>query len=131
MTDYLTRMANPNMTREEAVELAGSRWWLLYMHREVALAQLGQPLLCMPFDAFHESVEKALGGSVWTHEFWDMAGLRARIEAGQRGARCPFASLADVKLRRSPAGLYTVRGTGRRYRTKALALRSCTVAVTL
>lgn len=31
--------------------------------------QLFEPLLCMPFDIFHEAVEKTLNRSVFTHEF--------------------------------------------------------------
>lgn len=129
-TDYLTAMSDPNMSKEAAIAIEGSGWWKLYTPREVALAQLRQDRLCMPFGDFHEAVENAVGGSVWTHEFAGREALIARIEAGKQGARSPFASLADVKLRRSRSGLYAVRGTGRRYRTKALALRSCTVART-
>lgn len=57
------------MTREQAVELANSGWWVGKTHRELATFQLYEDLLCMPFSVFHEAVEKTLGRPVFTHEF--------------------------------------------------------------
>jgi hypothetical protein len=37
--------------------------------RDRATFQLYEELLCMPFDVFHEAIEKALGRPVFTHEF--------------------------------------------------------------
>ena len=38
------------MDKETAIELANSEWWKAYSPKEVALAQLKEPILCMPFD---------------------------------------------------------------------------------
>jgi hypothetical protein len=62
------------LTKEQAVRMAGSNWLADMSHRDIAMFQMHEPLLCMPFDVFHEAVEKALGRPVWTHEFgmnWD------------------------------------------------------------
>ncbi len=65
------------MTRPEAVALYDSKFWEPMTYLERARFQLFEPRLCMPFDVFHEAVEKALGRPVWTHEFglnWDGLG---------------------------------------------------------
>ena len=67
------------MNKETAIELANSEWWKAYSPKEVALAQLKEPILCMPFDIFHQMVEKAIGRPVWTHEFIEPSTLIAEI----------------------------------------------------
>ena len=67
------------MDKETAIELANSEWWKAYSPKEVALAQLKEPILCMPFDIFHQMVEKAIGRPVWTHEFINPMVLIAEI----------------------------------------------------
>lgn len=67
------------MTKEQAIELAESRFWEAMSFRERAEFQLHEPLLCMPFGVFHEAVEKALGRPVWTHEFGSMGNLKAEL----------------------------------------------------
>lgn len=57
-----------SLTKEQAVQMAQSGWNGM-TDRDIAIFQMHEPLLCMPFDRFHEAVEKALGRSVWTHEF--------------------------------------------------------------
>jgi len=57
------------LTKEQALKLAESKFWEGMSYRERAEFQLTEDLLCMPFDVFHEAVSKALGRSVWTHEF--------------------------------------------------------------
>lgn len=57
------------MEKEQAVELANSRWWEDKSPQEVAEFQLNENLLCMPFDLFRKAVEEWLGRPVWTHEF--------------------------------------------------------------
>ena len=58
-----------DMSEEEAKKLYDEEFWKPLSHRERATFQLYSKRLCMPFDVFHEAVEKALGRSVWTHEF--------------------------------------------------------------
>jgi len=68
------------MTREEAVTLFDSEFWVEMSYRDRAIFQLHERRLCMPFSVFHEATEKALGRPVWTHEFamnWD--GLEAEL----------------------------------------------------
>lgn len=57
------------LTEDQAIELAESKFWEDMTHEERAKFQLFQDRLCMPFEVFHEAIEKALGRSVWTHEF--------------------------------------------------------------
>lgn len=57
------------MTEEEAIALHDSEFWKPMSYEERAKFQMLEERLCMPFDVFHEAVEKALGRSVWTHEF--------------------------------------------------------------
>lgn len=67
------------MTREQAIALAESKFWEPMSFRERAEFQLHEPLLCMPFDVFHEAVEKALGRPVFTHEFAFMDLLKVEL----------------------------------------------------
>jgi len=57
------------MTREEAISLSESKFWEGMTLRERAVFQINVPLLCMPFEVFHEAVEKTIGRPVFTHEF--------------------------------------------------------------
>lgn len=57
------------MTREEAIALYESRFWEPMSYYDRAMFQLWEDKLCMPIGVFHEAIEKALGRSVWTHEF--------------------------------------------------------------
>lgn len=57
------------MTKEQAIQLADSKWWEGVSDHDIVMFQLFEEKLCMPFGRFHEAVEKALGRSVWTHEF--------------------------------------------------------------
>ena len=56
------------MTREEAIGLLNTKWWEGMSHRDIVMFQLFVDRLCIPFDIFHEALEKALGRPVWTHE---------------------------------------------------------------
>lgn len=58
-----------SIDREKAIALWESKWWEGMDARDVAKFQLLTDELCMPFGDFHEAIEKALGRSVWTHEF--------------------------------------------------------------
>lgn len=72
------------MTEAEARAFGASNAWETLSHRERACLQMRQRLLCMPFDVFHEAMEKALGRPVWTHEFGlNGDGLRAELFDGK------------------------------------------------
>lgn len=79
------------MTPEEAITLAQSKWWEGRPSKEVALFQLQEPLLCMPFGDFHKAVEEAVGRPVWTHEFIDPESLVKQINGDE-----PSPSFKDI-----------------------------------
>jgi hypothetical protein len=72
------------LTIKQALEMAQSKWWEGMSDRDVAMFQLHQPLLCIPFDIFHATVERALMRPVFTHEFasGNMEKLRSEIRGG-------------------------------------------------
>jgi hypothetical protein len=57
------------MNKEDAIQLYESKFWEPMSFQERAKFQMFEEKLCMPFDVFHEAVEKTLGRSVFTHEF--------------------------------------------------------------
>lgn len=57
------------MTREEAIELYDSNFWIDMTMEEITKFQLFEEKLCIPFGIFHEAIEKTLGRPVFTHEF--------------------------------------------------------------
>lgn len=65
------------ITSEQAKVLA--KWWTGLTDREIVTFQLFTDNLCMPWSRFHEAVTKALGRSVWTHEFAKPDLLRAEF----------------------------------------------------
>lgn len=67
------------MTQEQAVKLYESKWYENRLPIDLASFQLFEERLCMPFGIFHEAVEKALGRSVWTHEFADPENLQKEL----------------------------------------------------
>jgi hypothetical protein len=56
------------LTSKEAISWGESGIWKEMNYLERALFQLAQDKLCMPFDVFHEALEKATGRAVYTHE---------------------------------------------------------------
>jgi len=57
------------LTAEQAKTLHDSGFWEKMSYEERAKFQLVQDRLCMPFDIFHEAIEKHLKRPVYTHEF--------------------------------------------------------------
>ncbi len=57
------------MTREEAIALGETKWWVGLDPARIVGFQLFEQKLCMDFGAYHEAVEKVLGRPVYTHEF--------------------------------------------------------------
>ncbi|HLE17638.1 MAG TPA: hypothetical protein VI728_05050 [Syntrophales bacterium] len=57
------------MTKGEAIKLMDTKFWETMTLKERAMFQMFEKRLCMPFDVFHEAVEKTLGRPVLTHEF--------------------------------------------------------------
>jgi hypothetical protein len=74
------------MTQEQAIELCKSKWWIGREPIDLALFQMFEDRLCMPFDVFHEALEKSLGRSVFTHEIaLNRDGIRKEL-LGERPA---------------------------------------------
>jgi hypothetical protein len=63
------RLAEYQLTREEAITFATERRWESMSPTERAVFQLRQDALCMDFAVFHESITELLGRPVYTHEF--------------------------------------------------------------
>jgi len=57
------------LTTEQAVSFDESKAYEGMSQREIAEFQINQDILCMPFNIFHEAVEKTLDRSIFTHEF--------------------------------------------------------------
>ena len=69
------------LTKEEAIKFANEKTYEKMSFKEIAVFQITQNKLCMPFSVFHEAVEKTIGRPVFTHEFGVNAdGIRAEIE---------------------------------------------------
>ncbi len=70
-----------SLTKAEAKKLYAEKFWESLTFYERAKFQLvDEPRLCMPFDVFHEAVEKSLRRLVYTHEFGlNLDGLRREL----------------------------------------------------
>lgn len=68
------------LTREEALQLYESGVWKNWSNEQLAGFQLWQEYLCVPFDRFHEAVQKTLGRPVYTHEFGTEGSKRLQLE---------------------------------------------------
>lgn len=57
------------VSKEQAIKLFREFNWGKVDDVSKFLFQISQDRLCMNFSDFHKATEKALGRSVWTHEF--------------------------------------------------------------
>jgi len=64
------------LTQKEAIAFAQGGTWKSWSDELIASFQLSQDKLCVPFDRFHEAIEKVLKRPVYTHEFADPDKLR-------------------------------------------------------
>lgn len=85
-------------TKEEAEKLFKSKFWEKMSKKEIAMFQLHEPLLCMPFDIFHEALESVLNRPVYTHEFAYPETLIQEMEGN-----VPQATLKDI-INKFPKG---------------------------
>ncbi|MEM8779858.1 MAG: hypothetical protein AAGF26_13485 [Cyanobacteria bacterium P01_G01_bin.49] len=67
------------LTTEQAVNLSKSEFWSKMDNYEIALFQLSFEQLCMPWEIFHEAVEKTLGREVYNDEFQNFNNLREEL----------------------------------------------------
>lgn len=56
------------LTKKQAIAFAENKCYEGMTSRQIAEFQLNQDRMCMPFDIFHEALEKELGRPVYTHE---------------------------------------------------------------
>lgn len=77
------------MTRQEAVDKWESKFWQGMKPQQIAEFQLFEERLCMPWEVFHEAVEKSLARPVFTHEFARCEALqdelRRKLAVGEEG----------------------------------------------
>jgi hypothetical protein len=71
---------NKQFTKEEAVAFYESKEWEEWTLQKIAVFQLYQECLCVPFAKFHKGMEVLLDRPVWTHEFADQDALVAEYE---------------------------------------------------
>ena len=57
------------LTKVQAKAFYDNKLYEGMTHRQIAEFQMEQDRLCVPFNVFHEAMEKTLGRPVFTHEF--------------------------------------------------------------
>lgn len=67
------------LTKEQAIAFSENKCYEDMTYRQIAEFQMEQDKLCMPFDIFHEAIEKTLGRPVFTHEFAFRKELRKEL----------------------------------------------------
>ena len=67
------------LTKEQAIAFGENKCYEEMNYRQRAEFQIEQNKLCMPFDVFHEAIEKTLGRPVFTHEFAFREELRKEL----------------------------------------------------
>ena len=67
------------LTKEQAIAFSENKCYENMTYRQIAEFQMEQTLLCIPFDVFHEAMEKTLGRPVFTHEFAFCKELRKEL----------------------------------------------------
>lgn len=67
------------LTREQAIAFGENKLYEGMTFRQIAEFQIEQRKLCVPFDVFHEAMEKTLGRPVYTHEFAFMDELKKEL----------------------------------------------------
>jgi len=71
------------LTKEQAISFAESKSYEGMSSKEIAEFQINQEKMCMPFEIFHEAVEKTIGRPVFTHEFgMNFEGIKDEIMNG-------------------------------------------------
>ena len=72
------------MTKEDAIALYDTGFWAFMSPRDIAIFQMYEEHLCMPFTVFQEAMRKTLGRPVWTHEFGNnLDSLKDQLNSGR------------------------------------------------
>ena len=73
------------LTKEQAIAFCENKCYEEMNYRQRAEFQMEQDRLCMPFDVFHEAIEKTLVRPVFTHEFClNREGLKKELFEGKQ-----------------------------------------------
>ena len=67
------------LTKEQAIAFCENKCYENMTYRQIAEFQIEQDKLCIPFNVFHEAIEKTLGRPVFTHEFAFREELRKEL----------------------------------------------------
>lgn len=73
-------MSLVQFSTEQARAFGESNIWKDWVPEHIVGFQLYQDRLCIPFNVFHEAIEKVLKRPVWTHEFAFPENLRMELE---------------------------------------------------
>lgn len=68
------------LTKEQAMALVKSKWWVGREPIELALFYVAEDRLCMPFDVLQHAVETVVGRPVFAHEFGSSGAANLRKE---------------------------------------------------
>lgn len=68
MSEFKSKYKLQSIGKEQAIELAKTKWWKEKTAEEIVFFQLFTVELAMDFSDFHEALEKCLGRPVFTHE---------------------------------------------------------------
>jgi len=79
------------MTRQEAINLAETKWWLHVSKEDIFYFQANESRCCCPFSVYQESADHVLGRGVYTHEFADPTSLLEEAKGEN-----PKRSLQDI-----------------------------------
>ena len=72
------------LTEEQAIEFAENELWKDMNFNQRAKFQIEQDRLCMPFNIFHEALEKTLERAVFTHELGlNLDGIKEELFDGK------------------------------------------------
>jgi hypothetical protein len=63
------------LTSKQAIAFHDSKVWESWTDEQIAGFQLFQKYLAVPFDRFHQAMEKVLGRLIFTHEFGSAGNL--------------------------------------------------------
>lgn len=65
----MNSLKSKQLTKEQAIAFAEAKAYESMTDEQIVRFQLFQDLLCIPFDRYHEAIEKVLRRPVYTHEF--------------------------------------------------------------
>ena len=86
------------MTKQEAIALAETSWWLNATDEQIVGFQLFEPLVCVDFDTFQRALENVLGRLVEMSELAHLDRLQAALQG--KVPRLTFQEIYDISKTR-------------------------------